>query len=106
MTQVKASGWRLLIKPREAPDKQGSIILADVTKDQTKFAAVVCQVMEIGPDAWKGDRFNGPWCKVGDWILIAKFGGLRFKIGKDEYRIINDDEVLAVVEDPNNILPA
>ena len=53
------------------------------------------------------DKFpNGAWCKKNDWIIIAKYAGSRVSIDGGELRIINDDEVLAVVEDPRDILPA
>ena len=56
---------------------------------------------------WMKDKFpNGAWCKKDDWIIITKYAGARLSIDGGELRIINDDEVLAVVEDPRDILPA
>ena len=64
--------------------------------------------MKIGPDAYKDKaRFpEGPWCKEKDWVLFAKYAGSRIKIDGGELRLLNDDEVLAVVEDPEDILHA
>lgn len=103
------TGWRILIEPREAPEKIGNILLADQVKDVHKLAILVARVLEVGPDAYTGERFldSEPWCKEGDWVLVPKFSGVKFKvyegtIGK-EYRIINDDEVLAIVPAPDVI---
>lgn len=104
--KVKAVGWRLIIKPREISDKVGNIYLADTTKQQMGLSAVVGQVISAGQDIYAGDKFESRWCKVGDWVLIGKFAGMRFKVGQEEFRVINDDEVLAVVADPQAIQSA
>ena len=49
---------------------------------------------------------SGPWCKEGDWVLITRYSGSRMRIDGGELRIITDDEILAVVDDPRDILPA
>ena len=65
-------------------------------------------VLKVGPDAYKdSNRFpEGPWCKEKDWVLFAKYAGSRIKIEGGELRLLNDDEVLAVIEDPEDILHA
>jgi chaperonin GroES len=106
-TPVKPTGWKVLIKTREAPTKQGSIILADETRDAHKTAAVVCQIIDVGSLAWQDSGKFGqnpePWAKIGDWIMIGKYGGSKFKVGDEEYRMINDDEVIGIVTEPDNI---
>ena len=59
----------------------------------------------VGPDAYKStEKFtNGPWCKEGDFVLVRTYSGTRFKIHGTEFRIIYDDQVEAVVEDPRGI---
>ena len=49
---------------------------------------------------------DGPWCKEGNWVLITRYAGSRIKIDGGELRIVNDDEILAVIDDPRDILPA
>ncbi len=49
---------------------------------------------------------DGPWCKEGDWVIITRYAGSRVKIDGGELRIVNEDEILAVVDDPRDILPA
>jgi len=98
----KPSGFRLLIKSREILEKtKGGIILTDDTKDLAKHACVVSKVIDMGDDCYH-DK-NSKWCKVGDWILTAKYVGLKFKYDGEEYAMINDDEVLAIVPDPDKI---
>jgi len=51
------------------------------------------------------ERFsNGPWCKKNDWIIFGRYAGSRFGIEGGEVRILNDDEIIAVVRDPEDIL--
>lgn len=105
MNKVCAAGWRLIIKPREVTDKIGNIHLPDSAKEVQRLAAVVAQVVSVGTDAYTGEKFHQdePWCKLGDWVLIAKFAGMRFKVDKEEYRIINDDDILAVCDNPDTV---
>lgn len=106
MESVKAAGWRILVKPRDPADKIGSVYLAGQSIDQMKTASIVCQVVSVGPLAYQDDKFGGqPWVKEGDWILIGKYSGMRFKIGGVEHRIMNDDEVLALVDEPDKVQP-
>ena len=103
----KPSGFRLLIKSREILEKtKGGIILTDDTKDLAKHACVVSQVIEMGPECYSMhlmDRSSSIWCAKGDWVLTGKYIGLKFKYDGEEYAIINDDEVLALVPDPEKI---
>jgi chaperonin GroES len=99
-------GWRILIKIEKAKEvSEGGIILSDVSKDAENYLSITGTVVKIGPMCWH-DRDTGqpwqggPWCKVGDKIIVPKFTHFRMEIEDTEYRIINDDEVIAVV-DPN-----
>lgn len=103
---IKPAGWQVLIKIRKAPEKIGGILLPDDTKHAQQFAAVVGEVLELGPLAWADqNRYgeNGPWASVGDWVIVAKYGGKRFKVNGEEYRLINDDEVIGTTENPEEI---
>ena len=103
------TGFRIVILPLTLKAKtKAGLHLTDETIEQAQITTNVCKVLKIGPDAY-GDteRFpKGPWCKEGDWILITKYAGSRIKIEGGELRIINDDEVLAVIDHPRDILPA
>ena len=74
-------------------------------RKREEAASMVGMVLKIGPDAYKDtERFpNGPWCKEGDFILMRSYSGTRIEIHGQEFRVINDDSVEAVVEDPRGI---
>ncbi len=98
----KPAGFRVLLKAREVDEKtKGGIILTDDSREAAKFSCVVSQVIGMGSDCYH-DKSES-WCKIGDWVLTAKYVGLKFKYEGVEYSMINDDEVLAVVPDPTKI---
>lgn len=102
------AGWRLTIFPLKLESKtSGGLHLTDDTIEQAQVSTNICKVLKVGDLAFKDEsKFpTGPWCKEGDWIIITKYAGSRIKIDGGELRIINDDEVLAVVDDPRDILP-
>ena len=103
------TGYRLVLFPLKLEGKTaGGVLLTDTAIEQASIATNICKVIAVGPDAYQDkNKFpNGPWCKKDDWIIITKYAGARLSIDGGELRIINDDEVLAVVEDPRDILPA
>tara|TARA_R100000008_G_C3570551_1_gene161843 strand:+ start:535 stop:951 length:417 start_codon:yes stop_codon:yes gene_type:complete len=103
------TGYRLILFPLKLEGKTaGGIHLTDQAIEQASIATNICKVMKVGPDAYQDkEKFpNGPWCKKDDWIIITRYAGSRISIDGGELRIINDDEVLAVVDDPRDILPA
>ena len=101
------TGWRLLILPFKMNDKtKGGIYLGESTLEKQQVASQCGNVLAVGPDAY-GDkeRFpDGPWCKVGDWVMFARYAGSRIKIEGGEVRLLNDDEVLATIKNPEDIL--
>jgi len=100
------SGYRILCGIPEIEEKTaGGIFKADETKKYEELTTPVLFVIKIGPDAFKDEkRFpSGPWCQKGDFILTRPHAGSRVKIHGREFRIINDDSVEAVVEDPRGI---
>jgi len=101
-TLPKPSGFRILLKPREVSNKTaGGIILTDDSKDAAKFSCVVSQVIDMGKDCYN-DK-DSKWCNIGDWVLTGKYVGLKVKHHGEEYSLINDDEVVAVIPDPSKI---
>lgn len=100
------SGYRILVAIPEIEAKFDSGLLkAEQTLHYEEVLSTVFFVVKLGPDCYKDDkRFpNGPWCKEGDFILARPNSGTRLKIHGREFRIINDDSVEAVVEDPRGI---
>ena len=97
------SGYKLLIKPLEVKDKTDTgVYMPDSLKSAEQTASVIGFVVKAGPDAYMDeDKFpNGPYCQEGDFVIFRSYSGTRFKIDKQEFRLINDDTVEAVVDDP------
>lgn len=100
------SGYRILCAiPDIEKTTEGGIIKADVTIHHEELLATVLYAAKLGPDCYKDEkRFpSGPWCKEGDFILVRPHAGTRIVIHGRQFRIINDDAVEAVVEDPRGI---
>jgi co-chaperonin GroES (HSP10) len=102
----KPQGYRILCAIPEAEEAFDSgIIKSDETRRNDELLTTVLFVVDMGPDCYADKvRFpNGPWCKQGDFILVRPNAGTRLVIHDREFRIINDDSVEAVVEDPRGI---
>ena len=102
------TGWRILVMPYSGKEKtESGIYIPDNARDREARATVVCYVVKVGPLAYKDpDKFgpdSQPWCKEGDWVCIGRYAGSRFNIEGGEVRIINDDEVIATIVDPDDI---
>ena len=101
------TGWRILVLPHRGKGKtKGGVILSDKTVEETQIATNVGLVLSVGPDAYNDkERFpNGPWCKEKDWVIFARYAGSRLNIEGGELRILNDDEILGITDDPESIL--
>jgi len=101
------TGWRMLILPYKGKAvTEGGIHLVQSTVDRESLATVVGYVVKMGPDCYKdSSKFAKPWCQEKQWVLIGRYAGARFKLGDEsECRIINDDEVIATILDPDDIL--
>jgi co-chaperonin GroES (HSP10) len=101
------TGWRILILPYKGKAvTEGGIHLVQSTVDRESLATVVGYVVKMGPDCYKdASKFDHPWCQEKQWVLIGRYAGARFKLGDEsECRIINDDEVIATILDPDDIL--
>ena len=101
------TGWRILILPYAGKGvTDGGIQLVQSTVDQQRLSTVVGYVVKMGPDCYSDkSKFDGPWCEEKQWVLIGRYAGARFKLGDEsECRIINDDEVIATILDPTDIL--
>jgi co-chaperonin GroES (HSP10) len=97
------SGYRLLIAVPEISEKtEGGVFMPEQLKKAEETASIVGFVVKAGPEAYSdGNKFpSGPWCKEGDFVIFRSYSGTRFKVLGKEFRLINDDTVEAVVEDP------
>nr|ASN63287.1 co-chaperonin GroES [uncultured virus] len=103
----KPTGWRILVLPYKGTAKtKGGVFLADEYVERQSLATVVAYVLAVGPTAYQDkDKFpDGPWCKKGDWIMLGRYAGARFRIEGGEVRILNDDEIIATISDPSDVL--
>ena len=102
------TGWRILVMPYQGAVKtQGGLHIPDEIRAREAVATVVAYVLKIGPLAYKDPNKFGKgsdaWCKEGQWVCIGRYSGSRFKIDGGEVRIINDDEVIATILEPDDI---
>ena len=103
----RPTGWRMLVLPFKMKEKtKGGVILAEDTLERQQVASQVGLVMAMGPQCYKDkERYpEGPWCKEKDWVMFARYAGSRIKIEGGEMRLLNDDEVLATIDSPEDIL--
>jgi co-chaperonin GroES (HSP10) len=100
------SGYRILCAiPEVEQEYESGIIKADATINYEEKLATVLFVVSLGPDCYLDKtRFpTGPWCKKGDFVIVRPNSGTRLLIHGREFRLINDDSVESVVQDPRGI---
>ena len=100
------SGYRILVLPFTPKTKSaGGILFSQESLDKARIATTCGYVLKMGDLAYKDkDKFGEPWCKKGDWVIFARYAGSRLPIEGGEVRILNDDEVLGTIKDPESIL--
>jgi co-chaperonin GroES (HSP10) len=102
------SGWRMLVIPYIGKrTSKGGIHLTKETVDRESLATVVAYVVKKGLLCYSDKEKYGetPWCEEGNWVLIGRYAGARFKLDDgDEVRIINDDEVIGTILNPDDIV--
>jgi len=103
----KPTGYHILIALPNVEETFGESMLlkADKTVREEYILSTIGLVLDMGDQAYNDkDRFSaGPWCKPGDYVMFRANTGTRFKIGMQEYRLMNDDSVQAIVPNPRAI---
>ena len=102
----KPSGYHILCAiPESEKEFESGIIKPDITIHNEEILTTVLFVVALGPDCYEDkQKFpTGPWCRVGDFILVRPHAGSRLVIHGKEFRMINDDSVEGTVEDPRGI---
>ena len=103
----KPTGWKILCGVPDVDEKyeNSAIVRAEAARKAEENATTVLFVMGVGDQAYQDkDKFpTGPWCKEGDFVLVRTYSGTRFKIYGKEFRLLNDDQIDAVVDDPRGI---
>ena len=101
------TGWRILVLPFTPRDKtKGGILIAQESLDKLRIATNCGYVLKMGPLAYHDkERYpKGPWCKEKDWVIFARYAGSRLPIEGGEVRLLNDDEVLGTIKNPEDVL--
>lgn len=100
-------GYRILVAMPEVEDTYGESGIIKSSKDmhQEYIMSTIGVVLDMGKQAYSDkERFpTGPWCKTGDYVMFRANTGTRFKVGGVEYRLMNDDSIEAVVNDPRGV---
>jgi co-chaperonin GroES (HSP10) len=98
-------GYKLMIAVAGAEKKRGGVFLPEQHVDKETTATILGAVVAMGTDAYNDEKKfpSGPWCKVGDFVMFHPYSGTRFKIKDQEFRFLNDDMVLAVIDDPSEL---
>jgi co-chaperonin GroES (HSP10) len=98
------TGWRILVMPYQGTLKtKGGLHLPDEVRERETVATVVAYVLKLGPLAYSDKKYGSAWCEEGQWVCIGRYSGSRFKIDGGEVRIINDDEVIATILEPDDV---
>ena len=103
----KPTGWRILVLPFRMDEKtKGGILMGQDTLDKQQVASQCGNVLAMGSQCYRDkERYpEGPWCKVDDWVIFARYAGSRIQIEGGEIRLLNEDEILATVKNPEDIL--
>ena len=102
-------GWKILVAMPSADEKtKGGILKASSTIKDEELSNICGYVLKMGSECYKDEkRFpNGPWCQLEDWVVFRAYSGTRIKMYGQEFRLINDDTVEAVVDDPTGVVRA
>ena len=99
------TGWRILVLPFKMKQKtKGGIHLAETTLERQQVGSNFGMILKMGAHCYDKERYpEGPWCKKGDWVIFARYAGSRIQIDGGEVRLLNDDEILATIENPEDI---
>jgi co-chaperonin GroES (HSP10) len=104
------TGFKLLcmVPPAKDTFDGTGIVKADMVKNAEEQTSHTLFVLKVGPDAYKDQaKFpSGPWCKEGDFVICRAYAGTRIKLFGREFRLINDDQVDATIEDPRGVARA
>lgn len=104
---ITPCGYMVLVSPLQVRDRsKGGVYIPDQVREREANLAYVGEVLDLGPDAYKDeDKFpSGARCKVGDYVLFGRYTGSKVSLKEGDLRLLNDDEVLAVVNDPEPFL--
>ena len=99
------TGWRMLVLPFRMNEKsKGGVYFGQETIERQQVGSNCGMVLKMGDQCYDKERYpEGPWCKKGSWVIFARYAGSRIQIDGGEVRLLNDDEILATIENPEDI---
>ena len=99
------TGWRLLVLPFKMKEKtKGGLLLGQETLERQQVGANCGMVLKTGPHCYDKERYpEGPWCKKGDWVIFSRYAVSKIQIDGGVVRLVNDEEMLATVENHEDI---
>jgi co-chaperonin GroES (HSP10) len=103
------TGWRILVMPFKVKEEtKGGIIIAQETLDRARVSTQVGYVLKMGDLCYEDkEKYpTGPWCAEKQWVIFARYAGSRMEIDGGEIRMLNDDEILGTIDNPEDILHA
>lgn len=94
-----------LKKIKQADGTEVTLYLPDTVRAEDKYSSVSAVVCAVGPEAYQGEKFerSGPWCKVGDWILIPRYESTMVSYRGVAVALLPDDRVMAVISGPDDV---
>ena len=105
--QLPEPSWYkiLIMLPQMEEKTEGGVYIPEERRSAEETASIVGFVIKMGDLCYQdASKFpTGPWCKEGDWVMFRAYSGTRFKVHSAEFRLINDDTVEAVVQDPRGV---
>jgi len=98
---MKPAGYLVAVKIYVRPEE-----LKTITHAEDKYSSVSALVCAVGPEAYQGDKFerSGPWCKVGDWVLIPRYESTMVSYRGVAMALLPDDRVMAVIAGPEDVM--
>ena len=103
----KPVGWKVLVAvPKADRVTEGGTYKPDEAMHVEEIGTIIGLVLQLGDLAYKDQKKfpTGSWCNRGDYIMMRTYSGTRFRVGDQEFRLINDDTVEAVVSDPRGVV--
>lgn len=102
-------GWKMLIAlPKVSAKTKGGIYKPNESMHLEEIGSIIGLILKMGDLAYRDEsKFpTGPWCEVGDYVIMRSYSGTRMNVDGQEFRIINDDTVEAVISDPRGVIKA
>lgn len=103
LSEIRVTGHSILVKPYVRPTTVGDLEVPESARFEDQHHSLICEVLDIGPTAYTDEKYCGgaAFCEIGDWVVITRVAGVRIALDGDSMlRIVNEDEIKAIVKNP------